>query len=76
MVKLRFKSCAKSLFQKSYLPYDFQTVFQMISDLFPLAGNKVASKTVIRPIAYTVEKYSSISLRAVYEVAKAQTKRR
>lgn len=30
MVKLRFKSCAKSLFQKSYLPYDFQTVFQMI----------------------------------------------
>ena len=45
----------------------------MISDLF--ACNKVASKTAIRPIAYTVGKNSSIFLREVYEVAKAQTKR-
>ena len=48
MVKLRFISCSKSIFTKSYLPSDSHTN-TVISDRFCLPV-KMASKTMIRLI--------------------------
>ena len=47
--------------EKGYLPLDFHTD-TVISDRFAYVPNKMASETVIRPIARSVFVYSSSSV--------------